>query len=529
MTTTQARTMRLTFSQDYQEHQNEIHAKLVAIMSDRLSVHVGSLREIDWEAAPAKDGPRPYAEMLVKETATLHKVLSKYLAPQTVESVMSEVLAAIVHRLSDEYAKIELKSDDAKKRMTQDVALVAAKLVPLAEAGKNVASLETLVKDKPLPRKPMGQAVAGFLKRGNSKDESKVAAGADETGVAGDKEAEDEGEDEDGESLGVIPDQVGAEAQPEPPTGDKAHGHIDEAPAAPAVEAPTPAPAAPPAVEVPTPAEDAPTTDIRDPSPPSPIPSAPAVPERVPSPAAPERITSPPIPERLTSPGIPERIASPIPIIRSSLERLRSPSPGPQSPFTERITSPMSSPSPAGFGSPTGRAPRVSLANRLRGVVTRAGSEPRDELMSPPPPPKDVVQELPPPGVVSPSEPIANGGTSGQPQQSTTEVKESEKDGEASVLAVNGVEPAASQPLFEAPLDDLASPAPPPPEKDMPAKDESDVATKPDPTETELTGTQPEHEGEGSAVPGSAEPQVTSHETEQEAQSSAPNEDGGEA
>jgi vacuolar protein sorting-associated protein 54 len=70
--------------------------------------------------------------MLVKETATLHKVLSKYLAQQTVEvrdpvpeacladmsfqTVMSEVLAAIVHRLSEEYTKIELKSEDAKKR-----------------------------------------------------------------------------------------------------------------------------------------------------------------------------------------------------------------------------------------------------------------------------------------------------------------------------------------------------------------------------------------------------------------------------
>lgn len=29
---------------------------------------------------------------------------------------MSEVLAAIVHRLSEEYAKVDLKSDDAKKR-----------------------------------------------------------------------------------------------------------------------------------------------------------------------------------------------------------------------------------------------------------------------------------------------------------------------------------------------------------------------------------------------------------------------------
>jgi vacuolar protein sorting-associated protein 54 len=28
---------------DYQEHQNEIHAKLVAIMADRLAVHCSSL------------------------------------------------------------------------------------------------------------------------------------------------------------------------------------------------------------------------------------------------------------------------------------------------------------------------------------------------------------------------------------------------------------------------------------------------------------------------------------------------------
>ncbi len=30
--------------------------------------------------------------------------------------MLSEVLAAIVHRLSEEYTKIELKTDDAKKR-----------------------------------------------------------------------------------------------------------------------------------------------------------------------------------------------------------------------------------------------------------------------------------------------------------------------------------------------------------------------------------------------------------------------------
>ncbi|ORY24063.1 Vps54-like protein-domain-containing protein [Naematelia encephala] len=180
---------------DYQEHQNEIHAKLVAIMSDRIAVHVGALREIDWEASSEKDSARPYAEMLVKETATLHKVLSKYLATQTVEGVMSEVLAAIVYRLSEEYGKVELKSDEAKKRMTQDVTLISTRLSPLSEAGTNVKSLETLVRDKPTPRK-MGDGLKGLLRRGSGKKgeaAKDVEPEADEVG--------DDDQDEDGDVL----------------------------------------------------------------------------------------------------------------------------------------------------------------------------------------------------------------------------------------------------------------------------------------------------------------------------------------
>ncbi|WWC87960.1 uncharacterized protein L201_002862 [Kwoniella dendrophila CBS 6074] len=184
---------------DYQEHQNEIHAKLVAIMSDRLAVHVGSLREIDWEAAPAKDGPRQYAEMLVKETATLHKVLSKYLAASTVDTVMSEVIGAIVHRLSEEYGKIEFKSEEAKKRMLQDVALISIRLTPLSESGKDMSKLETLVKEKATPRKPIGQAMSGFLRRnGSQKGDSPVIEGDSQEKKDGQEDVED---DEDGAGL----------------------------------------------------------------------------------------------------------------------------------------------------------------------------------------------------------------------------------------------------------------------------------------------------------------------------------------
>lgn len=150
---------------DYQEHQNEIHAKLVAIMADRLAVHVSELREIDWEATPAKEGPHQYAQMLVKETATLHKVLSKYLASNTVIAVMSQVLAASVHRLTEEYAKIELKSEDAKRRMLQDAILIVQRLTPLSELPETLESLETLVKEKPTPKKNVAANLGGLFKR----------------------------------------------------------------------------------------------------------------------------------------------------------------------------------------------------------------------------------------------------------------------------------------------------------------------------------------------------------------------------
>ena len=70
---------------DYQEHQNEIHSKLIAIMGERLSVHCKSLQEIRWDMLPSQQGPSTYAEQLVKETVTLHKVLSKYLGGGTTE------------------------------------------------------------------------------------------------------------------------------------------------------------------------------------------------------------------------------------------------------------------------------------------------------------------------------------------------------------------------------------------------------------------------------------------------------------
>jgi hypothetical protein len=52
------------------EYQNEIHTKLVAVMGDRLTVHLKSLNAISWDLPPAKPGVNEYMELLVKETVT---------------------------------------------------------------------------------------------------------------------------------------------------------------------------------------------------------------------------------------------------------------------------------------------------------------------------------------------------------------------------------------------------------------------------------------------------------------------------
>ena len=43
------------------------------------------LQTVDWTVPKPGGGVNEYMEILVKETATLHKVLSRYLAPSVVE------------------------------------------------------------------------------------------------------------------------------------------------------------------------------------------------------------------------------------------------------------------------------------------------------------------------------------------------------------------------------------------------------------------------------------------------------------
>ncbi|KAG5654120.1 hypothetical protein H0H81_007172 [Sphagnurus paluster] len=137
---------------DYQEHQNEIHSKLIAIMGDRLTAHIKTLQAVDWNVPKPGGGVNDYIEILVKETVTLHKVLSRYLSIPIVEYVMTQVFAAINHGLSEEYGKIELPHQEAKNRLLADAKYLHQKLSALKNVGTPSGMLVTVISEKSIPR-----------------------------------------------------------------------------------------------------------------------------------------------------------------------------------------------------------------------------------------------------------------------------------------------------------------------------------------------------------------------------------------
>jgi hypothetical protein len=131
--------------------------------------------------------------------------------------------------------------------MLTDVTVISQRLGPLAEAGKNIAKLQTLVKDKSIPRKNVSQAMAGLLKRSSSKKE------VEQEETAGDATVEKDDGDEDGESLGILTKEQATDQEAQ--TADDAER--EAALATPAVESsPAPIDTSEPTTEVSVPTAD---------------------------------------------------------------------------------------------------------------------------------------------------------------------------------------------------------------------------------------------------------------------------------
>ncbi|KAI1821568.1 Vps54-like protein-domain-containing protein [Xylaria intraflava] len=111
----------------FQEHQNNIYDKLVEIMSGRAAIHAKTMMGIAWDRE-AELKVNAYMETLVKETVTLHRVLTKHLQEGTVESIMAPVFTCYKNQIGTTLQALEIKNENASARMESDINYLISRL-----------------------------------------------------------------------------------------------------------------------------------------------------------------------------------------------------------------------------------------------------------------------------------------------------------------------------------------------------------------------------------------------------------------
>ena len=131
-----------------QEHQSGINDKLVDIMSSRAAIHVISMKKINWDATPPSNGVSLYMETLVKETTTLHKVLSKHLPEMTVRAIMDPVFSSYREQWHRAFSEVDVKTPAGKERILRDLEYFKSRISKLEGAGGISESVVDVVNEK---------------------------------------------------------------------------------------------------------------------------------------------------------------------------------------------------------------------------------------------------------------------------------------------------------------------------------------------------------------------------------------------
>ncbi|MBE3047031.1 hypothetical protein IMZ48_31795 [Candidatus Bathyarchaeota archaeon] len=97
-----------------QEHQDSIFQKLVDIMSSRVLAHCKAMRVVDWGVAA--EGAHGYVETLAKETATLHRVLTKHLPERSIQLIMVPVFSSYKEQLGKAFQAADPQIEAGRER-----------------------------------------------------------------------------------------------------------------------------------------------------------------------------------------------------------------------------------------------------------------------------------------------------------------------------------------------------------------------------------------------------------------------------
>ncbi|KAJ3102306.1 hypothetical protein HDU97_000663 [Phlyctochytrium planicorne] len=137
-------------AKDYTEHQSELFAKLISIMHERLCVQSDLLIAINWDKPDAKDvvADEPASTPmlnLVKETVTLHRVLSKNLDTDSLRKILGNVFRLYNTKLEEELKGVELFTSAGKNRLLIDVQYFISQLSSLTNVDGPGSHLEVVV------------------------------------------------------------------------------------------------------------------------------------------------------------------------------------------------------------------------------------------------------------------------------------------------------------------------------------------------------------------------------------------------
>ncbi|KAI0599165.1 Vps54-like protein-domain-containing protein [Biscogniauxia sp. FL1348] len=186
----------------FQEHQNNIYDKLVEIMSGRAAAHAKSMKGLDWNKIQDQDGGAKvnvYMETLVKETVTLHRVLTKHLPEGTVRLIMTPVFDSYKAQLGAALEGLGAKSEGAVARMESDIEYLISRLSKIDGFGDTGEQLSNIVKGK----KPEPSASAKDSGSGSGTGSGRSSnEGGGSAGSGGDNDKSDDSKKSNGDDTG---------------------------------------------------------------------------------------------------------------------------------------------------------------------------------------------------------------------------------------------------------------------------------------------------------------------------------------
>jgi vacuolar protein sorting-associated protein 54 len=100
-----------------QDQQVSIHDKLTDILSGRATVHMRSLKKVEWDTeAEANKDVSSSMESLTKDTVTMHKVINKYLSEMQVRMIMAPVFESYREQVGKVIQDAAVKTPAGKAR-----------------------------------------------------------------------------------------------------------------------------------------------------------------------------------------------------------------------------------------------------------------------------------------------------------------------------------------------------------------------------------------------------------------------------